>query len=196
MSAAASAEQLTNGGFELPTQTTFLTVTAPDAATIPGWNVIGGTVDVANAVGNGFVTGPAYSGAQYLDLNGSSAGDIRQTFATTPGASYTLSFAYANNYVNTNNATATLAVADGATTFINTTITHTTSAAGVLDWSVFTQNFTAQQATTTVSFTSTVGGAGGILLDGVSVAVAPEPVAAMGIAALGLVMTGRRRNVR
>jgi hypothetical protein len=194
MAASAPAEQLINGGFEQPAVATFVTVTAPDAATIPGWNVIGGTVDIANAAGNGFITGPAFGGAQYLDLNGTSAGDIRQTFPTSPGVKYTLSFAYANNYVNAPSQSATLGLADGANTFINTAITHSTSVAGNLDWTLFTQDFTAQQATTTLSFTSLISGSGGVLLDGASVTVAPEPIAAMAMGSIALLAGLRSRK--
>ena len=188
---SSASGQITNGSFEQPATATFVSVTAPDTVTIPGWNVMAGTVDVGNALGNGFFTGPAYHGTQGLDLNGSSAGTIRQAFPTTPGTSYILSFAYANNYANTTSAPASVVLRDNTNLFLSTTVTHSTSTAGNLDWTLFTHPFTAQEAITTLTFTSLIAGNGGLLLDGVSVVV-PEPVTSAVIGTLALA-TARRR---
>src|ERR1019366_5155861 len=145
------ADQIVNGGFEQPTTATFTDVVAPDASTIPGWTVMGGSVDVVNAVSNGYNVGPAFNGAQYLDLNGYAAGTIAQTFATTPGTIYRLSFAYANNYNPPTSLTASVTVADGSGTLLTTIVTHSSSVSGNLNWSVFNQTFTANRSSATLT---------------------------------------------
>ena len=132
----AIAEQIVNGGFEQPVTATFIELSAPDSSTIPGWTIMSGSVDVVNAVGNGYDVGPAYQGAQYLDLNGYDAGTIAQTFATTPGVTYLLSFAYANNYDPATSLTALVTVTNSSGTLLSTNVTHSTSVSGNLNWDV------------------------------------------------------------
>jgi len=56
------------------------------------WTVTAGSVDL---IGPGFWA--AADGDQSLDLDGTSAGTVSQTFATTPGTTYTVSYALAGN---------------------------------------------------------------------------------------------------
>ncbi len=90
----AMAEQIVNGGFELPplpAGTDFVDVTGDF---ITGWTIPDGwTIDLVRDYW------PAFQGSQSIDLDGDSGigTTILQSFATVPGQAYSLSFAYANN---------------------------------------------------------------------------------------------------
>ncbi|MGW4421301.1 choice-of-anchor C family protein [Streptosporangium sp. NPDC004631] len=82
---------ISNGGFETPVitgQAYYDTGTG-----IGAWNVTAGSVDL---IGPGGPWSPA-RGRQSLDLSGNRPGTIEQTFATTVGRCYTVSFALAGN---------------------------------------------------------------------------------------------------
>jgi hypothetical protein len=161
-----------NGGFQTPDTPTVMAIYAGQN-TIAPWVVGLDSVEVGDAVDNGFLVGPAFEGAQSLDLNGTGRGRLTQAFATTPGSVYTLTFAYANNYYNSSTpASARVRLFDSLGDRLNQTITHATSVAGDLVWTVFTAQFTALQDTTSLEFTSLTdanGSSGGILLDAVQV---------------------------
>jgi len=82
-----------NGGFELPSDgsSTYIEYAGGSTA-IPGWTVGGNSVDVTSTS-----YWEADQGTQSLDLAGSAPGSVTQTVATTPGATYTLSWALAGN---------------------------------------------------------------------------------------------------
>ena len=193
-----AANLLLNGGFEQPLTSTFLDVTAPDAATIPDWNVTAGSVDVVNAVGNGFDVGPAYEGAQYLDLNGTSAGTISQVVPTLSGTTYLLQLAYANNYQPPTSLTANVTVTGVSSTLLSTSITHNSSVAGNLNWTIFSQTFTADGSSATLTFASQNSGNGGVFLDAISISQVPEPsteaIFLIGAAILGVLVLRRRKT--
>ena len=193
-----AANLIQDGGFEQPVTSTFVDVVAPDATTIPSWNVTGGSVDVVNAAGNGFDVGAAYEGAQYLDLNGTAAGTISQVVPTLSGVTYTLQLAYANNYAPPSSLTANVTVIGASATLLSTSITHSSSVAGNLNWTIFSQNFTADGASATLTFASQNSGNGGVFLDAISISQAPEPsteaIFFVGTAILGISFL-RRRNI-
>lgn len=184
---ASAANLLTNGDFESP-----LAPNSPGYTTFyagesfPGWNVTEGNVDVVAA---SFATTIPASG-QWLDLVGFNDGTITQTFATTAGASYLLTFLYGNNPGGAPRS-ANVSVGDFAGTI--------TSTSG-LTYNSFSQLFTATGSSTTLTFAS-FGGSGnaGIALDNVSVTAVPEP-ATWGMMILGFGLIGaaarRRQNVR
>jgi Protein of unknown function (DUF642) len=96
---ASHANLLVNGSFETPViaPASFLDFGVGGEPAGFAWTVATNTVDI---VSNGVFgwTGTAFDGVQWLDLVGfGSTGGIQQTFATTPGQQYTLSFAYGNN---------------------------------------------------------------------------------------------------
>lgn len=173
---SANAQLIINGGFESPDTTSFITINAGQK-TIAPWVVGLHSVDVGDAVGNGFIVGPAFEGGQFLDLNGFQRGRITQTFATTPGALYTLTFAYANNYYDSlTTASATVRLFDSSGDRLKQTISHGDSVAGDYHWAVFNEQFTALESTTRLQFTSTSdtdGHVGGIMLDAVQVFEGP-----------------------
>src|SRR4051812_47231370 len=94
---SASANQLSNGGFEAPAlaPNTFSTI-APGGEPVGfAWTVVSGDIDVAHlpltSLGINF---NAFELNQGIDLSGAQPGSIRQSFVTVPGQAYTLSFAY------------------------------------------------------------------------------------------------------
>jgi hypothetical protein len=164
-----------NGGFETPDTSTYMQINAGQNSIAP-WVVGLHSVEVGDAVGNGFITGPAFEGGQFLDLNGLQTGQITQAFATTPGSLYTLTFAYTDNYwepAAPGPASAGVRVFDGLGDRLNQTITHTGAVAGDYQWAVFTGQFTALTDTTSLEFTSlsasASGHSGGMILDAVQV---------------------------
>jgi hypothetical protein len=172
---STNAQILINGSYESPDTSTYIQINAGQN-TIAPWVVGLHSVEVGDAVGNGFITGPAFEGAQFLDLNGLQRGQIAQALATTPGSLYTVTFAYTDNYwepSSTASASATVRVFDSLGDRLNQTITHTGAVAGNYHWTVFTGQFTALENTTTLEFTSlsnsASGHSGGIILDAVQV---------------------------
>ncbi len=185
-----------NGSFETPETDTFIYITAGQDTILP-W-VVGLTGVDLGSVNNGFIVGPAFEGTQSIDLDGSPGpGQLTQAFATTPGLLYAVTFAYANNYVNQpGGASATVRLFDGLGDRLNQTVSHSSSVSGDLDWTVFDGQFTALQTTTSIEFTSLsgAGSQGGILLDGVSVEIVPEPAsAALLLLGAALCLPRRRR---
>lgn len=190
-----ASAQIVNGGFEDPDVATFLNVPTGDSS-LTGWTITSGNVDLVDAVGNGFVIGAAFDGTQYVDMNGTSGGTMSQLFATDIGTTYTLAFAYANNYSGSGSASAAVRVFDGAGDVLSPqTVAHSSSTSGNLNWTIFSATFTARQATSTLEFASLVPtGTSGVLIDGVSVTPVPEPASILAMSGLLIGMAKRKRS--
>ena len=169
---------LTNGSFESPQQsasTTFITIM--NGATIGAWTVTTGSVDLIRTY-----WAPA-DGYQSIDLNGSSAGTIAQTFATTAGATYQLRFNMAGNPDYT--LTKAMHVWWGAQDLGLFTFAQTGQSRSAMGWQTITlSGLVASGSSMTLQFAAANGGPTGIALDNVIVALVPEP------APLLLVSTG------
>lgn len=177
--AAVRGQLIVNGSFEQPVVATYQTLFA-GATNLAPWVIGTNSVDVA-FISNGYVTGAAYDGVQYVDMDGINPGQISQTFATTAGRTYYLSFAYANNYVNQPSASMSVRIYDtNGTVFGPVTVTHASSAPNVLNWYFYTNSFTGTGRSNTVEFTSlsAAGSAGGVLLDAVTIATNPPVLTA------------------
>jgi hypothetical protein len=190
---AAPFNLIQDGSFETPTINTFYQNYGkkPPAGDSwsgpvfnPFWIVTTNNVDIVSskfAPGNA----PAAQGNQYLDLVGyGSTGGIAQAFVTIPGKTYDLTFDYGNNPWSTSTASASVVLSELELTktgfktvdLIDTSITHNTSTTTNINWTGFSEVFTADSFLTALSFTETVGSNnGGVLLDAVSVQTTPLP---------------------
>jgi hypothetical protein len=204
----ATANLIVNGSFEVPsTPNSIYTIVLGGEPAGFGWTVTKGEVETFDGLGYDFGYGQPYHGSQILDLNGVAVGGISQAFATTPGMSYQLTFAYANNWAATSPtdpATATVRIFDtgsGLDVVSPLAISHGTSAQSNLDWTLATLTFVPTGTSTTLDFDSTRYSTPttGIFLDAVSVTPVPEPksIAAASAASLaGLALVRRLRQGR
>jgi choice-of-anchor C domain-containing protein len=170
---------LLNGSFEEgPDPGSFRAYEAGSTA-IRGWKVTRAMIDY---VGSKF---PASHGERSLDLDGTPGfGGIEQTFSTTPGQIYIVSFDLAGNPQGPP-ATKKLRVtaAGQAADF-----SHDAS----LNWSHETWKFKAAEQSTTIEFYSldAEGGYCGPLLDSVSVTGAPRNITGDAIFGANLILNG------
>ena len=104
-----------------------------------------------------------------IDLNGVSAGTVRQTFATIPGQAYQLSFYYANNPDRSARTDTASVSVTGAGPRLNWKLSHTGSTPSDMKYTRFLGTFVADSPMTTLQFASTTRGAYGVVLDAVSV---------------------------
>jgi len=207
---------LVNGDFEQNDRRTYTNYYAsedlayiPLSDAIPGWS-FSHSVDLY---------GPVHApqnGSQFLDLVGggplSQNFSIQQTFATTAGQSYQLSFFYGNNEeLATTLASFTASLIGGAVTIWTQDFTHTGDTYYAHDWTSFSFTFVANSSSTTLAFLDTSHfptnydpsyTVGGSTLDNISVvAVVPESSGIQaGLMALAVclipVAAARRRALR
>lgn len=166
---------IANGSFESGTDPgAFLSVSPGDTTTITNWTVGGGGVDYIGTYWT------AEEGNRSIDLSGTSAGTLSQTFATTVGQSYLVTFFLAGNPAGGNTVKSVSVDATGGS---SQTYTFDTTGASTtnMNWATETYSFTASAASTTLTFTSLENNAFGPALDNVSIADAgsasgvPEP---------------------
>ena len=206
---------LVNGNFEQNDRHTYANYyTSEDLAyiplgdSVPGWS-FSHSVDLY---------GPVHApqnGSQFLDLVGggplSATFSIQQTFATTAGQSYQLSFFYGNNeQLATALASFTASLTGGAVTIWTQDFTHTGDTYYAHDWTSFSLTFVANSSSTTLKFLDTSHfptnydpsyTVGGSTLDNISVvAVVPESggigAGLMALAVCLIPIAARRRALR
>ncbi|MFE2110002.1 choice-of-anchor C family protein [Kitasatospora sp. NPDC059463] len=152
-----------DGSFETPKAPANAFTPLTTGQGIGPWAVTAGSVDL---IGAGFWQ--AAEGDQSLDLNGSSSGTVAQSFTTVPGTTYSVSYALAGNPAGGPALRTGRALIDGQDfqDFSFDVTGRTRTAMGYVGRQ-FT--FVAQAASTTLSFTSTVAGAYGPVIDNVQV---------------------------
>ena len=206
---------LVNGDFEQNDRRTYANYyTSEDLAFIPLGDSVPGWTFSQSVDLYGPVHAPQ-NGSQYLDLVGggpvSANFSIQQTFATTAGQSYQLSFFFGNNeQLAAALASFTASLVGGAGTIWTQDFTHTGDTYYAHDWMFFTTTFVANSSSTTLKFLDTSHfptnydpsyTVGGSTLDNISVvAVVPEPGGVIaGLSVLGCclipIATRRRKTV-
>ncbi len=151
-------------------------VTISAANYLPGgvWLVTKGNVDLLNS---GYWN-PPVAGQGSVDLDGTTAGGISQTFTTTAGQSYTVTFDLSANpeggTVGTKGLLATAGNYNGPFSY---TLTASNGDHNML-YEPKSFTFTAQGSSTTLAFTSTDGAGSyyGPVIGNVTVVVAPVPI--------------------
>jgi choice-of-anchor C domain-containing protein len=190
----AMGATLVNGDFEeatIESPVDFYAVLAGGSPTITGWTVTGHSVEW---VERGFWQ--ASSGRHSIDLSGSAAGGIQQTFATTAGQSYTVAFDLAGDPGSPQGGKSVNVSAGGQSqVFTFDTTGKTKENMGYLPMSFV---FTAASDSTTLAFTSLEASFAGPVLDNVTVVAAPEPstfaMSGIALVMLGLGYARRRRH--
>jgi choice-of-anchor C domain-containing protein len=165
-----SANLLQNGSFEngLPIPAGgWVTADAPDfGATIANWDVTNNSVDYVGTFWQ------AADGTRSLDMNGSAAGTISQTFPTAAGSTYLVTFALAGAPGGVRHLR--VSVAGKSEDYSFDAALHSWDDMG---WVDKTFRFTAAASTTILQFQSLDEGYSGPALDNVRVsAVPPVPL--------------------
>ena len=200
--ASADVNLLTNGSFEDGNYTGGVFVPLGAGATnITGWSIGGHSIDWIGSYWQ------PQDGARSLDLNGTGAGSVSQTFATTAGQQYKVSFWMSANFdggpslktiqVDVNDNTQTFSYTGGSTS------------SGNMFWEQASFIFVANSSTETLTFLSTTTGfsgnesfpaAFGPALDNVTVQAVPElstwAMMLLGFAGLGFVAYRRSKKVK
>jgi len=163
---SAGAATIVNGSFETNTLTSaqsatlasqgFVTLSKGSTA-ITGWTVNGGTIDYIGSYWK------AALGDYSLDMSGNGNGSITQSFATTPGQSYEVTFDLAGNPQGSP-TTKTLGVDVGGSPISLYTFDSTGGTLSNLGWTPESYVFEATTAISALTFSS---------LDGPSTAYGP-----------------------
>jgi len=207
ISAMPARGQIVNGSFETPTVpnggfTGFLN----GSTAITGWTVVGADVAIISGTFmQSGITFQAQSGAQWLDLSGTQSNTpstgVRQLVSTVTNQVYALNF-YVGSTTGGGSffpATVDLSINGGA----RTSYFNPTGPSNMLDWKLFTVEFTATSPTTDITFFN--GSASNNFstgLDNVSLtAVAvPEPssifLGLLGLGTVGVVIRTHRKKSR
>ncbi len=164
---SAADPTVANGSFELGTDPGAFRELSTVSADITGWTVSSGTVDYIGTYWQ------AADGVRSLDLNGSSAGAVRQSLVTTVGTTYKVTFSMSGNPVGGVGSKTLTADVGAATTPFSYEVGSLNPPTLVdMKWAKKTFSFTATAATTTLTFASTTIGYFGPALDKVRVELA------------------------
>ncbi len=185
-----SATLITNGSFELGNTSGAFSTASAGSTDITGWTVDAGSVDYISSYW------AASDGVRSIDIAGSAIGALSQSFATTAGKSYLVSFDLSSN-PDLSAPRDLLVSIDGGAPSIFTHPGATGKDAAGMNWTSQSFTFLAAGPTSTITFTTngTAQGFFGPALDNVVAAVVPEPAAwALMLAGFGLVGGAMRRR--
>jgi choice-of-anchor C domain-containing protein len=171
----ANADLFQNGSFESPGSSAAFVTMGFNNTSITGWRVSNSNIDYVSYWTDS-------DGTMAIDLNGTSAGGIEQTFDTIPNQWYEVLFDMAGNPANQSQIEYNLktmvvsASNNPESSYSFNTTGHTSSNMG---WTTFSYVFQAYDTTTTLSFLSTSEAgqlAVGPALDNVRVTPISSPV--------------------
>ena len=189
---AEAASIIANGSFETGTDPS--PYATYGAGAFNGWTIDAGTIDY---IGDYW---QASDGVRSVDLAGNSPGTLSQTFATSIGTKYFVSFDLAGNPDNADKIKEIYSqvVSGGLTTF-TASFDATGKSHADMGWTTFVYSFVASATQSTLSFQSLDQECcWGPALDNVSVSAVPLPAAlplfGAGLAAFGVF--ARRRRTR
>jgi choice-of-anchor C domain-containing protein len=177
-----AANLIQNGSFENGANPgSFLQLDAVSTV-ITGWTVSQGSIDYIGTLWQ------ASNGSRSLDLQGLTSGTIQQTFNTTIGATYRVTFDLAGNPIGSP-AIKQMRVRTGGSS-ADFSFDATGKSATNMGWVSKSWDFTANSTTTTLEFIGLGGGRNGPALDNVSVIAVPEPSSMLGLLSLGVLGIG------
>ena len=162
---SAADPTIANGSFETGTDPVVSTQLSAVSTSITGWTVSSGTVDYIGTYWQ------AADGVRSLDLSGSGVGAVQQTFVTTVGTSYRVTFSMSGNPEG-GTGTKTMTASTGGTPIAFSYGVGAGNTRVHMKWANKSFLFTATAATTTLTFTSTTSGVYGPALDKVRVQLA------------------------
>jgi choice-of-anchor C domain-containing protein len=172
-----------NGSFETATVNPgpFLQLNA-GSTVITGWTVSQGSIDYIGTYWQ------ASDGGRSLDIHGSWAGRIQQTFNTTVGGTYRVTFDLAGNPTGNPTIKEMRVSAGGNSADFSFDITG--KSPSNMGWVSKSWDFTANSTTTTLEFIGLGNSDAGAALDNVSVIAVPEPSSMLGLLSLGVLGIG------
>ncbi len=195
----AAAVEIVNGSFELGTDPgAGFTTQAAGSNAITGWTVGGFGVDYIGTYWQ------ASDGVRSIDLSALSAGSLSQTFATTIGTDYTVTFDLSGNPDAGTGTKLALTSISGSLPQLSTYEVLASNSRENMNWQTYSYTFTAFAANSTLTFSSFEYNPFGPALDNVSIlegdgagATVPEPATwGMMLAGFGLVGFASRRRTR
>lgn len=155
---AGSQNLIADPGFERPRAPQGTYAVYEPGQTIGPWTVIGASGNVAltsTSDMNGNFLFQARSGLGYLDLTGNcdcgAPSGVSQTVATTPGATYNLTFWGSNAHIRTQGTTSTINVYVGST-LIFTSFNKRGRGLEHQVWQKFSTSFVATETNSMISF--------------------------------------------
>jgi choice-of-anchor C domain-containing protein len=160
---ARTPSRFDDGTFEFPTAPANSFTELGIGQSIGPWQITRGNVDL---IGAGFWQ--AAEGDQSVDLDGNTEGTIAQTFTTTPGTTYSVTYSLAGNPQLGPTVKTGFAGIDGQD-FQDFSFDITGKSTTNMGYVGRQFTFVAAGATTTLSFASTTPGAAGPVVDNVQV---------------------------
>jgi choice-of-anchor C domain-containing protein len=178
-----AANLIQNDSFETATVNpdSFLQLDAVSTV-ITGWTVSQGAIDYIGTFWQ------ASEGARSLDLQGLASGGIQQTFNTTIGETYRVTFDLAGNPFGGSAIKEMRVSAGGSSADFSFDITGKSNSN--MGWLSKSWDFTANSTTTTLEFIGLGNSNAGAALDNVSVIAVPEPSSMLGLLGLGVLGIG------